>query len=76
MRHFQLARVALEKAAALAPGLYEAQMALGMVYRDLRMLDEAEERAHLALQLDSDRPDANRLSAEIAELRSERGEPE
>jgi cytochrome c-type biogenesis protein CcmH/NrfG len=71
MGRFQLARVALERAADLAPGLYEAQMALGMVYFDLRMLDEAEERAHLALQLDSERPDANRLLGDIAELRGE-----
>jgi tetratricopeptide (TPR) repeat protein len=69
IRHFKLAQVALEKAVALAPELYEAQMALGLVYRDLRMYDEAESQARIAMRIDGSRPDAQRLLDEIAQLR-------
>lgn len=75
MRNYQLARIALEKAVTLAPGLYEAQMALAMLYRDMGLLGESETRAHLALQLDASRPDANRLLDEIAKARSQGTKP-
>jgi tetratricopeptide (TPR) repeat protein len=75
VRHAQgryaLARVALERAVMLRPDLYEAQMALSMLYLDMDLLDLAESAALTARQIDPTRADADSALVEVARLRRE-----
>jgi tetratricopeptide (TPR) repeat protein len=73
--HLRLARVALERAVRLMPGYYDAEVALGRLYLDLGMLDEAEQQARLALTIDSTQTDARQLLEDITKRRRESAEP-